>query len=376
MDDGATGWPIDVPALRSSLLDAGLPADATTRIVQSARPALMLAATPADENAIPLGATKIGGRPDLPAHLPWPERPAYPNAAELAREALDGAERFHADAGIVPPWMNAEDGAAMLAENRRLKAETQAFLRSLDVGEEDLDVAFRYGFTPEEAAGVAREAMMKAQAVANPFPLAFLAQIDLASLADRPGLDPALPREGRLYLFYDLFALPPSYSPASAIGLRVLYDRSPPGGLSRREMPEPLQRIADIAGTTLAPAAVALRPAATAVPQHASAAGKFGFADEDRQLYGEWLLAPPRLAGRRDGGKAPARRLAARDPALDGEHGPARQQRRRCRVIGGLQFARGNPAPGGSRCVAPRVPARPRRGDRQQAAGRAQHPRA
>jgi len=300
MEDGPVGWPNDVPALQRSLSEAGVPAESIFRIVEAARPAVMFATTPTDEAQIPVGATKIGGRPDLPADMPWPQREAYANADQLRREALSAAERFHADAGLVPPWMSAEDGAAMLAENERIKAETREFMKSLSVGDEDL--SFSYGFTPEQAAEVAREATAKADAVAGSFPLAFLAQIDLAALAGSPGFDASLPREGRLYLFYDLFILPPSYSPASKVGLRVIHDDSPAGELTRTDVPEPLAAIADFPGTTLKPAAVTTQPVVTAVPEYSAAAEALALPQEDASAYGSWLSDVPGWPG--DAGSA------------------------------------------------------------------------
>jgi uncharacterized protein YwqG len=302
MDDVAKGWPADVPALHASLASAGIAGHVAFRIVDTARPAMMLSTRPADEDAIPLGATKIGGRPDLPRGLPWPERPAYGNAGELIKEARSTAERFHADAGVVPPWMSAEDGAAMLEENKRHKAETREFLRSLSVGQDDVDAAFSYHFTPEQAAEVAHEAVAKSEALAASFPLAFLAQIDLSTLAHAPGFDAALPRDGRLYLFYDLFILPPSYSPHSGVGLRVLYDSSPAEALARTELPEPLARIADIPGTVLRPAEVTTRSVVTSVPQYSHAADALALPEDDADAYGSWLSEVPGWPGDGDGG--------------------------------------------------------------------------
>lgn len=297
VDDGATGWPGDVPALQRSLSEAEVSAQTVFRIVEAGRPAVMLKTQPAEEDAIPLGATKIGGRPDLPAGMEWPQRGAYGNADQLTREVLSGAERFHADAGVVPPWMSAADGAAMLAENERNRAETREFMKSLSIGEEDLDTAFSYHFTPEQAAEVAREATAKAEAVANPFPLAFVAQIDLAALAEQPGFDDALPRDGRLYLFYDLFILPPSYSPASGIGLRVVHDRSPAEELVRTEPPAALDALADIYGAMLKPTSVTVSSAFTTVPQYSAAAEALGLPDAELQAYGSWLSAVPGWPG-------------------------------------------------------------------------------
>ncbi|WP_188052368.1 DUF1963 domain-containing protein [Aureimonas fodinaquatilis] len=297
MDDGLTGWPVDGPALHSSLLQAEVPASAVALIIDAARPAMMLTTTQENDDVIAIGSTKFGGRPDLPATVPWPHRGAYANAEELIRETYNGAERFHADAGQVPPWMSAEDGKAMLAENERLKAETRAFMQSLSISNDDLDAGFSYTFTPEQAAEVAHEAIAKVKALKGAFPLAFLAQIDLADLSSSPGFDAALPRDGRLYFFYDLFVLPPSYHPASSIGLRVIHDRSPADELVRAELPEALAAISDFVGTSLKPATVTAHSVLTAVPQYSAAAEALGLSEADLSTYGSWLSQVPGWPG-------------------------------------------------------------------------------
>ena len=55
---------------------------AAKRLAQQAKPAVWLETTRLEANAqIALGATKLGGCPDLPVGMAWPERPAYPDAA-------------------------------------------------------------------------------------------------------------------------------------------------------------------------------------------------------------------------------------------------------------------------------------------------------
>lgn len=56
-----------------------------------ARPSVRLVATKADDATIPVGATKIGGAPDLPAYFKWPMREgrrlAFIDATDPALEA-------------------------------------------------------------------------------------------------------------------------------------------------------------------------------------------------------------------------------------------------------------------------------------------------
>ncbi|WZB74238.1 hypothetical protein WJ972_25470 [Achromobacter insuavis] len=92
-----TPLPADQDALRRSLDDTDLPADIVSRLLAQARPALLLATTAGDEDAIPLGASKIGGRPDLPPGMAWPTRPAYSDAGARAAGHRQEADRLLAD---------------------------------------------------------------------------------------------------------------------------------------------------------------------------------------------------------------------------------------------------------------------------------------
>jgi hypothetical protein len=281
------GWPATTERVAASLAEAGLSPATIRDILRSACPALMFAAEPADEARIPIGATKIGGRPDLPPGMAWPERPPYDDGGALAKEALDGAARFHADAGIVPPWMDAEQGAALLEANARQKADTLAFMKTLDVEGVDLDSAF-FGFTAEDCAVVAREALAKSAAATTQFPLAFLGQFDLAALAREEGFDPALPRSGRLYLFYDLFLLPPSYAPSSRIGLHVVHDDTTTEALVRTDIPAALAALTDL-NAMMTPARVTPTPAVTIAAPYGSGAQPSALSDDDQSAVQDWL---------------------------------------------------------------------------------------
>jgi hypothetical protein len=264
MREEPTGWPETDEALATSLTRHGLTVNAVTRIIIASRPALMFAATATPDDLIPIGATKVGGRPDLPPGMVWPVRPAYANAAEMAQEARDQATRLHLDAGLRPPWTTEAEGEALLVEARRQREESRAFMKTLGVEDDVLDTAFDPAlFSAELAAGSARTAGAKAGAASGPFPLSFLAQVDLAALANEPGFDPALPRHGRLYLFYDLLLMPASFDPASAPALRVIYDDGGPGALERAALPDALARVADVEMIAFASAAMTPRSVMT-----------------------------------------------------------------------------------------------------------------
>ncbi|MFY3307823.1 DUF1963 domain-containing protein [Achromobacter ruhlandii] len=137
-----TPLPSDLDALRRSLDDIDLPADVVARLLAQARPALVLATAAADEAAIPLGASKIGGRPDLPPGMAWPTRPAYPDAAERAAGHRREADRLLAESKKKGAWM-----------------------------------------TPAQGERFSADARARADAVETTFPLTFLGQFDLATPA-------------------------------------------------------------------------------------------------------------------------------------------------------------------------------------------------
>jgi uncharacterized protein YwqG len=75
------GQPYDEPKLMDRLIDIHNLIDHRKEIRKIARPAVLLRTKKSPEAKIPLGATKIGGRPDLPAKSEWP---AYWDGKPLA----------------------------------------------------------------------------------------------------------------------------------------------------------------------------------------------------------------------------------------------------------------------------------------------------
>lgn len=74
-------WPETKEELVESLEEVFDDEDIVRRLKKQARPAVALISTPVkDENSIPIGASKIGGLPDLPQGQNWPIRPAYPES--------------------------------------------------------------------------------------------------------------------------------------------------------------------------------------------------------------------------------------------------------------------------------------------------------
>ena len=55
-------------------------------MLENARPTLTLLRNYLADDKYPVGGSKFGGDPDLPASMDWPMRPAYPDAKERRRE--------------------------------------------------------------------------------------------------------------------------------------------------------------------------------------------------------------------------------------------------------------------------------------------------
>ncbi|CAM5776087.1 hypothetical protein LMIY3S_05350 [Labrys miyagiensis] len=268
-------WPQSREDMQDSLQGSGLPMPIAHRLAEQAEPALLLATLGvAEEAEIPLGSSKIGGLPDLPAEVPWPQRPPYADAAERAAAHHAEALRLASEATRPGSWM-----------------------------------------TPEQARLFSRERDALADAVGVTFPLAFLAQLDLASLSQIQGFPSSLPAEGRLLLFFDYWECPPGFDPGSAAGFRLIWDRTPTGRLRRKSVPAAFAATARERWSSLfRPAAVTAFPILTAIPPsdrnfdafpRGLEAGTFWDEESDEGRYEEWLAR----FGTPDGKEGPNHRL-------------------------------------------------------------------
>ncbi len=163
--------------------DADLSTADAEAFLRRARPAITFMRHLTDETAVPVGASKIGGRPDMASDIPWPIRAPYDGVSE-------GIDAW-------PPVMRT-------------------------IYSEGWIEAYRSYLT-------------------QPAPLAFIAQFDLEGLSERAGLDPALPRIGRLLLFTDPRSYDGGATPLSAPWLQVLHDTTPLSEIIRHPTPQALQ---------------------------------------------------------------------------------------------------------------------------------------
>jgi uncharacterized protein YwqG len=134
-----------------------------------------------------VGASRVGGTPDLPPQLKWPTRPPYPDADVRNIEVRDHpAKALHT-------------GAQKDRDRRRD------------------EIIAKNAFLP------------------------FIAQIDLAHAWRLRPFDIDLPKEGRLLFFYDAREVPFGFVLADMIGFRVLWDHAPVSALSRAAAPAELK---------------------------------------------------------------------------------------------------------------------------------------
>ncbi|QXZ08927.1 DUF1963 domain-containing protein [Comamonas sp. Y33R10-2] len=171
-------------------------AEIAQQLAAQARPAVWLQTHQVDDEAsIALGLTKLGGRPDLPAALAWPQRVRYPDHHQRVKS-------------------HKEDSAAPDSRWRWAK--------------------------PEQAQAIREEALQHIERLENPFPLNFLAQINFAQLRAAGPVDEDFPQEGVLSVFFDLVEQPWGYDPADACAVAVLFHEDA-AMLERRDLPPILQ---------------------------------------------------------------------------------------------------------------------------------------
>ncbi len=212
-----------VADIASSLKAFSVADGESAKLLGRARTYVSLVASPIrDEAGVPLGATKIGGRPDLPIGSSWPWRQAYPDHEQRIREAEDGADRFG------PDELNA--AAAEVMEELRRHIDPASF--------EAL------GMAPVDFSAIDLSNIVEsARRTAAPAPLGFVAQVDLATVARTGSIDPDIPGEGRLLLFYDVDHQPGGWLPDDHHGARLIYDRTPASRLARLEPPAGLEAL-------------------------------------------------------------------------------------------------------------------------------------
>jgi len=95
-------------------------------------------------------------------------------------------------------------------------------------------------YTSERAREEARDHILQAQMVGQSFPLSFIAQLDHDAFSAQSGFDPALPKNGRLMLFFDLLETAPGWELSSRAGFRLIWHDKSATVLIRASVPAAL----------------------------------------------------------------------------------------------------------------------------------------
>jgi len=217
--------------IEADLVRAGIGPHDARRLAEASRPAIWLESQAiADEREIGLGATKIGGWPDLPHGVSWPIRPAYPNANERARFYRRLIER--------------PDALSWEMQQRR------------------------------------RDAQNRIAALERPWPLDFVAQIDFRQMWTSGPLDPDMPTRGLLSIFYDVQEQPWGFDPRERMAYAILYHEG--SALVRRDPPE------QIAEQSLRPRSCLPHPCVTPLPPDLFACAELGLQAETEPALRHW----------------------------------------------------------------------------------------
>jgi hypothetical protein len=182
--------------LEGSLRSAGL-GDQSRDIAATLRPVVLFLRQQVPDASLPVGTSKIGGDPDLPEDFDWPERPPPPDALRRAQAI----------------------------EQRGIKTA-----RLLESMRQDLP-----DMSPDRIEQIIDKHRGMAAVLHITKPLAFVAQLDLGTLAREGGFPKDFPGTGLLSIFSD----------ATSPALAVHWHDRPFSGLSRRPWPQDLVDYSD-----------------------------------------------------------------------------------------------------------------------------------
>lgn len=233
-----------------SMNETGLDQEIISVLAAQARPALLLRTSQSEEDSISLGASKIGGRPDLPPNMAWPVRPPYPDAHKRAAHYRKEADRLLAESKKPAAWMTPEEGQRFSLEYRK-----------------------------------------KADVIESEFPLAFFGQFNLSDLSREAGFDAIFPSNGRLLLFYDFWEQPEEFTPEASVGWRLLWDTTSASALVRMPIPDALSSISgDDWSCVFRAAQISTQTILTPIEPNDKSWNAFPLDDEPAlQAYQEWL---------------------------------------------------------------------------------------
>ncbi len=224
-----------------SLLAAGVTSPIAQQLSDLAKPAVwLLTRVVKDESEIAIGATKIGGCPDLPPDSVWPIRPGY-------SEATGRAELYYE-----------------LAQTA--------------------DSELTWAKTAEQCQQYRDEVRRRIHSIENPFPLGFLAQINFAEISPVGAVDEDIPRSGVLSIFYDVMEQPWGFDPNERMGYAIQFH----DGAPLERLPKPRQLCELPKEGRMKPMACELRACMMLLPMTVVEAKQLKLPDESVNAIHEW----------------------------------------------------------------------------------------
>jgi len=242
--------------IRDDLVKAGIDEASAGLLAQQAKPAVWLQTRSIDDEAeIAIGATKLGGRPDLPAGIAWPVRSAWPDAEERTQSL------------------------------RELAADPDAWSWA----------------KPERREEIRQDTLERIRRIESEQPLSFVAQINLAEMWEAGPLDADMPRQGILSIFYDMLEEDWGLKPQSCTGFAVLF-HDDAGLLTRRDEPNELRNPPLFYCNRLSLAACAPHRCMTPVPFIESEYDRLGLSDElAERVWENWWTKSEHLGSSEKG---------------------------------------------------------------------------
>ena len=168
--------------LRQSLLNTEIESETIEKLLELSKNCIWLEThTVESEDVIPLGATKIGGFPDLPIDIDWPIKAISEESANYYKQQENDLS---------------------------------------DMLKTCLEIS-----SPETGSLILNAFENKPNTPISGYPLSFVAQINFAQISDN-NLDEDFPKSGRLWIFYDNVEQPWGYDNAHIEGTKIIFSES------------------------------------------------------------------------------------------------------------------------------------------------------
>lgn len=228
--------------LHKALLNANIPDNEAKKLSSLSKPCIWIQTEKVENDSeIKVGATKIGGCPDLSSGTSWPLRPKYPDASKRSNEYTINSKK---------------------------------------------DDSYWSWATPEQCVKFRDDYLQMASVVEKSFPLTFITQINLADAWGTGPLDSDFPKSGIISIFYDILEQPWGFDPNDHVATSILYHEDATN-LIRQEVPKELSDIARYEPIE-PPLKCKLNACMTPLPIDSAAFNNLELCSQIRDDYSEW----------------------------------------------------------------------------------------